>query len=82
MSVEVDYCYSDELFHADEVANWYWPIGYPTDGRYWGLAVVPEHANVAVCQLLDNWWATDNSDQFHLTAFSMSRASRAASFSG
>jgi hypothetical protein len=69
VSVEVDYFYSDELFQANEVQGWFWPVGFPADGRYWSLAVVPELANLAVCQLLDYWWATDNSDQFHLTAF-------------
>lgn len=69
MSVEVDYFYSDEVFQANEVQGWVWPVGLPADGRYWGFAVVPELANLAVCQLLDYWWATDNSEQFHMTAF-------------
>jgi hypothetical protein len=69
MSVEVDYFYSDQVYQDNEIQGWVWPINLPADGRYWGLAIVPELANLAVCQLLDYWWATDNSDQFHLTAF-------------
>ena len=69
MSVEVDYIYHDWIFQADEIGGWVWPVGYPADGRYRGLSVVPELANLAVCQLLDHWFATDNSQAFHMTIF-------------
>jgi|SRR5215813_11745632 len=69
MSAEVDYFYYDELFQANEVQNWSWQLNQPADGRFWSLAVVPEQANMAVCQLVRNWWATDNSEDNHLTAF-------------
>jgi hypothetical protein len=67
MGVEVDYFYSDEVMQANEIQGWVLPILEPADGRYWSLSVVPETDNVAVCQLIDNWWATDNSG--NLTAF-------------
>jgi hypothetical protein len=69
MGVQVDYFYNDDLMQANQVQGWVTTGLGPADGRYWSLSVVPETANVAVCQLLDNWWATDNSDQFNLTAF-------------
>ena len=69
MSAEVDYFFSDELFQANEIQGWHWPVGFPADGRYWGLAVVPEQANLAVCQLIDHWFASDNSHEFHMTIF-------------
>ena len=69
MSVEVDYFYADQLYQAKGVQGWVWDLGLPAEGRYWSLAVVPELANVAMCQLLRFWWSTDNSHAFHLTAF-------------
>lgn len=67
MGVQVDYFYNDEIYQADEVQSWVTSGLGPTDGRYWSLAVVPELANVAVCQLLRYWWVTDNSEQFNLS---------------
>jgi hypothetical protein len=67
MGVQVDYFYSDNIMQAIDNMGWVCPVMEPADGRYWSLSVVPESDNVAVCQLIDNWWATDNSG--NLTAF-------------
>lgn len=66
MSVEVDYFYADNIFQADEFAEWFWSMGQPVDGRFWSFAIVPEYANTAVCEVTRHWFSTDN-DQ-NLTA--------------
>jgi hypothetical protein len=69
MSVGVDVFSGDDLYQAKGIQGWVWSLNQPADRHYWSLAVVPELANVAVCQLLRFWWSTDNTHEFHLTAF-------------
>jgi hypothetical protein len=59
MSYEVDIDYQNNLFQAGEFQDWNWMI--ESSGRYWSLAVWPMYANLAVCQLTNFWWTTDNS---------------------
>jgi hypothetical protein len=61
MSVQVDYIYYDNVFQDHEVWEWSWGLA-PQDGRYWSATIIPEYANVAVCQITSFWWSTDNNE--------------------
>jgi len=65
MSVEVDYIYYDNVWQDGESWDWTWGLG-PTNGRYWSCTVIPEYANVSVCETTRFFWSTDNSQ--NLTA--------------
>jgi hypothetical protein len=63
MSVEVDYFYYDNAWQDEEFGDWTWPLPR-ADGRYWSCAIIPEYANVSVCEITRFFWSTDNSQNF------------------